>query len=99
MTFLQLRSAARACETACDGKPDMACLKGSSLQRAKGYARAEHRLDFSLFRHVGLEGNGVAAIALDFVDHLLRSVVAGHVVDRHRCAFACQMDRDRAPDP
>jgi hypothetical protein len=64
MTFLRLRSAARAREAACDDKPDMACLKGSSFRREKGYVRAEDCLDFSLVRHVGLEGNRVAAIAL-----------------------------------
>jgi hypothetical protein len=42
----------------------MACLKGSSFRREKGYVRAEDCLDFSLVRHVGLEGNRVAAIAL-----------------------------------
>jgi hypothetical protein len=71
------------------GKTDADIVVQNVNASPAGNRILDHRLDFSVFRDVGLEGRRRAAFDRDHVYRLLRR--AEIVVDaQHLCSFACE---------
>ena len=69
----------------------------SSVPNAS-FGLREEAADVGLLGDVGLDGDGLAALAGDLGDDAVGPLLAGGVVDDHRRPFGGEVLRDRRPD-
>jgi hypothetical protein len=70
-----------------------------NVELAEGLFRlGEEASDVGLLRYVCLHGDGLATRGGDAGDHVVRSGLAGRVVDDHRSALGCERTCDLRAD-
>src|SRR5689334_412226 len=69
------------------------------VEPAEGLLRfCEEPANVCFVREVRLNGDCLAAIAIDLADDAIRALFAGAIVDDHRSSLGGQMQRDGSPD-